>query len=161
MNRVEHVFEAAGICSEYAVRTVFIFVLVTALLFGSAAVFVLPFSGTDFCEDSCESPAAAISWTIRSGTLDSHPLEAVKDEEVSLLSLYQLSLYSHNANAKAWYLAVRMVLMALMAAAAGFCSIPAHAGVCPVRWVSSTCSHTYIISYIFRLSSRDRSSLRW
>ena len=56
-------------------------------------------------------------------------------------SLYDNMMLGTNA-------AGRLILKALLAGGLGLLCILAVRLASPVRWISSTCSHTYIISYI-------------
>ena len=134
-----------------------IYILISALLCSSAVGFVRHFSDAAPCFGS----STPFGWVIRNETADSHPLEAVKDEETSSVTVYQLSLSFYNSGVRAFGLIVRLILKALLAGGLGLLCILAVRLASPVRWISSTCSHTYIISYIFFLSSYDRASLRW
>lgn len=139
------------------VKKMLVFALIMALLFSGAVDFMRIFS---FAESFSDSSVPA-EWIIRNDTADSHPLEAVKDEEDPSVTVTQHSVFAQNSGARAWNSIMRLVLKALLAAGLWRCCILAVRLASPVRWISSTCSHSYIISYIIRLSSYDRSSLRW
>ena len=160
MERRDHVLRTVNIWTDKAAIPVgkmfMIFLLITALLCSSAAGFVRLF----FDADAGSEEAGRVTWMIRNHSADSHPVEAVKDEESSSATAFQLSFSFRESGEKNWEFDLRLFLNALMAAGLGLCLIPAFRRTSLVRWNSSTCSHTYTISYIFRLSFYDRSSLR-
>lgn len=146
-----------GIAEIPVVKRILVFTLISALLCSSAVGFARLFFDADLYSES----SVPTDWMIRNDTADSHPLEAVKDEETSSIAFYQLSLSLQNSGVKAWGFVLRLILKELLAAGLGLCCILAARRTSLVCWISSTCSHTYIISYIISLSSSDRSSLRW
>ena len=139
-----------------AVKKIIVFMLASALLCVSAFGFVRLFS--DAADDS--GMYAASGWMIRNNTGDAHPLEAVKDEDVSSITVYQLSLNAHNSGVKAGYALLRLIVRALLDSSLGMCCVLVVRRTSSVCWIPSTCSHLYIISYISCLSFHDRSSLR-
>ncbi|MBQ7371067.1 MAG: hypothetical protein IJW67_04160 [Blautia sp.] len=139
------------------VKTILVSALIMALFVSGAVDFVRIFSYAESFSDTFV-PA---EWIIRNDTADSHPLEAVKDEEDPSVTITQHSVFAQNSGVRAWDSIIRLILKALLAAGLWRCCILAARLNSPVRWISSTCSHSYIISYIIRLFSYDRSSLRW
>ena len=138
-----------------ALKKILVFMLISVLLCSSAAGFVRFFSNTD----SASGALAPADWSIRDISSDFHPQEPIKTEESASL-VYHISQSSQNSGTNVWHSVLRLFLRVLLTAGFCFCCIQAVRQTSPVCWITSTCSHLYIISYIFSLSSYDGSSLR-
>jgi len=138
-----------------AVKKILVLMLISAVLCISAAGFVRFFFYMAHCSEST-TPA---DWTIRNETAAYHPLEAVRDETGSSPVVYNISSCSHSSVMNAWQSVLRLLMKIMTALGLCLCCLRSVCRASSVRWIHSTFSHSYIISYIFRLSAYDRSSL--